>query len=46
MNVGRGYVIHNSESVSQSVSHEGGYRAARAAKNVIIRSHHTKDISQ
>ena len=29
MNVGRGYVIHNSESVSD----EGGYRAARAAKN-------------
>ena len=28
MNVGRGYVIHNSESVSD----EGGYRAARAAK--------------
>ena len=32
MNVGRGYVIQNSESVSESVSHEGRYRAARAAK--------------
>ena len=28
LNVGRGYVVHNSESGS----HEGGYRAARAAK--------------
>ena len=42
--LGRGYVIQNSqsvsqwvsESVSQSVSHEGRYRAARAAKNVKI----------
>ena len=30
MNVGRGYVIQH----SQWVSNEGGYRAARAAKNV------------
>ena len=29
-NVGRGYVIHNSESVT----HEGRYRAARAAKKL------------
>ena len=37
MNVGRGYVIQNSQSVSESVSEsgseEGRYRAARAAKN-------------
>ena len=32
---GRGYVIHNGESVNQWVSNEGGYRAARAAKKAL-----------
>ena len=42
INVGRGYVIQNSHWVSQSVSNEGGYRAARAAKKSIQRENITR----
>ena len=38
MNVGRGYVIQNSQSVNKSVSDKGKYRATKAAKKDI---HHT-----
>ena len=36
INVGRGYVIHNHDSVGRSVGNEGGHRAARAAKKYKI----------